>query len=116
LLALCREAAAGETCPAIAVERWIALRRACEMGCSNRERRFRQRAYERARDRALLALLLHAQAANKGDRDDHPRLSTVRRVRSQRERPRRPTLKNGKVIREEQYAEPAEAGGLSSAR
>jgi hypothetical protein len=26
------------------------------------------------------------------------------------------TLKNGKVIREEQYAEPAEAGGLSSAR
>src|ERR1700716_2874356 len=78
LLALCREAAAGETCPAIAVERWIALRRACELGCSNRERRFRQRAYERARDRALLALLLHTQAPNEADRDDHGQRSPVR--------------------------------------
>lgn len=46
----------------LALERWTALDRACEHRGSNSERRFRKRAYERTRDRALVALALHGSA------------------------------------------------------
>jgi hypothetical protein len=43
----------------LAVLRWDELQRACEHRRNDRERRFRRRAYERARDRALIALAMH---------------------------------------------------------
>jgi hypothetical protein len=45
----------------LAVRRWEELERACEHRRSDRERRFRRRAYERVRDRALIALAMRAQ-------------------------------------------------------
>ena len=45
----------------LAVRRWEELERACEHRRSDRERRFRRRAYERARDRALIALAMSTQ-------------------------------------------------------
>jgi hypothetical protein len=44
---------------ALALVRWSAVERACERRRSDSERRFRRRAYERARDRALVAVALH---------------------------------------------------------
>jgi hypothetical protein len=48
---------------ALALLRWEELQRACEHRRSDRERRFRRRAYERARDRALIALAMHELAS-----------------------------------------------------
>jgi hypothetical protein len=42
-----------------ALERWNALQRACAYRRTDSERRFRRRAYERSRDRALMALAMH---------------------------------------------------------
>lgn len=42
----------------MAVNRWEELERVCEARRSDRERRFRRRAYERARDQALIALAM----------------------------------------------------------
>ena len=42
-----------------AVSRWRIFRKACEHRRNENERRFRRRAYERARDEALIALALH---------------------------------------------------------
>src|SRR6478672_4017267 len=60
-LELCREAVAQEPCAALAVSRWGAWLRASELGGTKRERRFRLRGYERARDRALVSLALLAR-------------------------------------------------------
>jgi hypothetical protein len=51
-LSLCR-AAAGEEEAALALDRWGAFE-----NCRDRERRFRRRAFERARDRALITLAM----------------------------------------------------------
>lgn len=45
----------------LAVRRWDELERACEHRRSDRERRFRRRAYERVRDRALISLAMRTQ-------------------------------------------------------
>jgi hypothetical protein len=65
LLALCRAAAPEEPSAAIAVARWSEWVEACARRATKRERRFRRRSYERARERALSALLMRAHAAAK---------------------------------------------------
>ncbi len=57
-LALCREAAANEQDAAVALSRWGALEAATQGECGDGERRFRRRAFERARDRALIAVAM----------------------------------------------------------
>jgi hypothetical protein len=52
-LTLCRAAARSEDDAAVALDRWGALE-----GAGQRERRVRRRAFERARDRALIALAM----------------------------------------------------------
>jgi hypothetical protein len=52
-------AAADSTEATLALKRWAALQRACANRRTEGERRFRRRAYERARDRALVTLALH---------------------------------------------------------
>jgi hypothetical protein len=44
-----------------ALERWRALLEAVDRGCGERERRFRRRAFERARDRALIGLAMSTE-------------------------------------------------------
>jgi hypothetical protein len=46
-----------------AMARWRSFERACELRTNKRERRFRRRAYERVRDRALIALSLQSADA-----------------------------------------------------
>lgn len=43
---------------AVALSRWSVFQKACEHRRNDNERRFRRRAYERARDEALIALAL----------------------------------------------------------
>jgi hypothetical protein len=50
-----------------ALERWNALQRACAYRRTDSERRFRRRAYERSRDRALMALAMHRGYALAGE-------------------------------------------------
>jgi hypothetical protein len=57
---VCRAAQADLAEAVLAVRRWEELQRACEHRHRDRERRFRRRAYERARDRALIALAMHS--------------------------------------------------------
>jgi hypothetical protein len=54
---LCR-AAAEERDAALALDRWGALEEAAKQNCDAGERRFRRRAFERARDRALITLAM----------------------------------------------------------
>jgi hypothetical protein len=54
-LSLCRAAAADEPDAALAVARWQALEASPE---GDGERRFRRRAFERARDQALITLAM----------------------------------------------------------
>lgn len=62
-LELLRDAAGESGEAALALERWAALRRsAARAGASPAERRFRQRGYERARDKALIGLALSSAA------------------------------------------------------
>jgi hypothetical protein len=61
-LELCLAAAAVQTDAAIAVTRWSSLELAQERGRGERECRFRRRAFERARDRALIALAMQPAA------------------------------------------------------
>jgi hypothetical protein len=56
-LALCR-AAAPEEDAKLALARWGDLEAAAAKNCGDGERRFRRRAFERARDRALIALAM----------------------------------------------------------
>jgi hypothetical protein len=62
-LDLCRAAAGRERDAAAALERWSIFQRRCEQQRGESERRFRRRAFERARDRALIALALSPQSA-----------------------------------------------------
>ena len=43
---------------AVALSRWSVFQKACEHRRNDNEQRFRRRAYERARDEALIALAL----------------------------------------------------------
>jgi hypothetical protein len=52
-LSLCRAAGPEESDAAVALDRWGAFENA-----GTRERRFRRRAFERARDRALITLAM----------------------------------------------------------
>ncbi len=56
-LTLCQAAADEEGDAALAIDRWQALEEASE---GDGERRFRRRAFERARDQALIALAMRA--------------------------------------------------------
>ncbi len=58
----------------LALARWLEFERASEPGCSDSERRFRRRAYQRARDRALIA---QAMRALPSAACDHPRPATA---------------------------------------
>ena len=60
-LDLCRVAAAENRDAALAIARWAEFEKAREHDRSNRGRRFRRRVFERARDRALLALALRRE-------------------------------------------------------
>jgi hypothetical protein len=44
-----------------ALTRWRSLVSASDSGCGEREKRFRRRAFERARDKALIALAMGAR-------------------------------------------------------
>jgi hypothetical protein len=57
-LALCQAAAQEEEDAALALSRWGAFESASERDCGDGERRFRRRAFERARDKALIALAM----------------------------------------------------------
>ena len=57
-LALCQAAAQEEEDAALALARWGALEAAAAQNCGDGERRFRRRAFERARDKALIALAM----------------------------------------------------------
>jgi hypothetical protein len=57
-LALCQAAAQDEEDAALALSRWGAFEFAAGQDCGEGERRFRRRAFERARDRALIALAM----------------------------------------------------------
>src|SRR5262249_52399199 len=62
VLALCVAKAAEEPDAALAIARWTAWKQACAPPQSSKqEPRFRRRSYERARDRALAALLMREQ-------------------------------------------------------
>jgi hypothetical protein len=62
-LELCRSAAGVQKDAALALKRWGSLEQALERGRGERECRFRRRAFERARDRALIALALTPEPA-----------------------------------------------------
>jgi hypothetical protein len=74
-LALCRAAAQDEEDAALALSRWGAFESAAEQNCGDGERRFRRRAFERARDRALIALAMTRGAVKKGSRRPQTRRS-----------------------------------------
>lgn len=59
-LTLCREAADDEDDAAVALERWSAWRESCSEHHPRGERRFRRRAFQRARDRALRRLAMRS--------------------------------------------------------
>jgi hypothetical protein len=65
-LELCRAAADEQKDAALALKRWNALELAHARGRGERECRFRRRAFERARDRALIALAMQPTAAERG--------------------------------------------------
>jgi hypothetical protein len=75
-LDLCRAAAAQNGDAALAIARWAEFEKARDQDRSNRGRRFRRRAFDRARDRALLAIALRKEPMNVVPRaapdDDHP--------------------------------------------
>jgi hypothetical protein len=60
-LALCRVYSADEPAAALALTRWELFEGACEhQSGSPAEQRFRRRAYERIRDRALVAIAMRS--------------------------------------------------------
>lgn len=61
-LSLCRSAVAEGGYASLALERWRELQKARRLHRGDRERRFRRRAFERARDRALIALAMNRAA------------------------------------------------------
>jgi hypothetical protein len=91
VLELCREIAAEEPGAALVLARWSDWRSACERQASKRERRFRRRAYQRARDRALGVLLMRTQAPGTGGE---------RRLQRPRAQPRRQISRLGVLLRQ----------------
>ena len=84
-LTLCRAVASQEDDAAVAVERWQALEASAE---GDGERRFRRRAFERARDRALIGLAMSGRTA--------ATVSAVKKVSARSRRPRRrPLMRRG---------------------
>lgn len=69
-LALCRQAADVQRDAALAIVRWGDFEEACARQCSDGERRFRRRAFERARDRALMAIVMRPQASADGSESE----------------------------------------------
>lgn len=63
MLELCRRAAGEEPAAALVMARWEACQ-TLDAGAGKGERRFRRRAYERARHDALVVLLMKAHAAS----------------------------------------------------
>lgn len=59
-LEVCRRITDWQGDASLALARWLEFERASERGCSESERRFRRRAYQRARDRALIAQAMRA--------------------------------------------------------
>jgi hypothetical protein len=57
-LALCREAAQEEADAALALARWDAFEAVADQDSGDGRRRFRRRAFERARDKALIGLAM----------------------------------------------------------
>ena len=78
---LCQAVATHEDDAAVAVERWQALEASAE---GDGERRFRRRAFERARDRALIGLAMSGRTASI--------VSAVKKVSARSRRPRRRQL------------------------
>ena len=77
MLELCR-AAREEPEAARAVLRWDEWQQASRRATGGAERRFRRRAYERARENALAVLLMRAQAL-RGNPGRAPRITRRRR-------------------------------------
>ena len=73
-LELCRLITNWQSDASLALARWLEFERACERGCSESERRFLRRAYQRARDRALIA---QAMRALPSAACDQPRAATT---------------------------------------
>jgi hypothetical protein len=71
-LALCQAAAQEEEDAAVALARWGAFEAATEENCGEGERRFRRRAFERARDKALIALAM-TRGRRRSSRPRQPR-------------------------------------------
>jgi hypothetical protein len=61
-LELCRAAASEDRDAALAVARWDELEHACGRQNGDGEPRFRRRAYERTRDRALISLAMRTSS------------------------------------------------------
>ena len=59
-LEVCRLITNWQSDASLALARWQEFECACERGCSESERRFRRRAFQRARDRALIAQAMRA--------------------------------------------------------
>ncbi|MFL5862145.1 MAG: hypothetical protein ACJ780_15420 [Solirubrobacteraceae bacterium] len=59
-LEVCRLITNWQSDASLALARWREFERASEQGCSESERRFRRRAFQRARDRALIAQAMQA--------------------------------------------------------
>lgn len=81
MLALCSAVAEHEADAAVALTRWEELQRVAEQE-HGRERRFRRRAFERARDRALQTLAMRLKPSMLKKRPEAPRSVRVRRHRT----------------------------------
>ena len=64
-LALCRDAAQEEDEAALAVQRWGDLEMARQRHRADGEQRFRRRAFQRARDRALIGLAMRRRRSKR---------------------------------------------------
>jgi hypothetical protein len=90
MLALCRAASEEEPTAARAVARWAEWRQACIRASAKSERRFRRRAYERARELALAALVMRAHTLAPTPAAGERRTALLRRRASRSSvRPRR---------------------------
>lgn len=84
---LCRAAASGHPEAALALDRWSIARDA-----QGGERRFRRRAYQRARDRALIALAMSTPADAESALTAGESATYLGPVRRERRRGHRPRL------------------------
>src|SRR5258707_7205849 len=85
-LELCRCSAEQEPDAALAVARWTQLEQARKQARGKAEGRFRLRAYERAREAGLVALLMHGGEAGDGQVLGAP--DGAARISSRSRRPR----------------------------